>query len=98
MRKNTAATNVISDMTLKINAWRMNGMVRRILKNSIASSLPGRVADGEPRHAAAMAIGEIHDRARDQHRREHRGHDAQTMHHGEAAHRARHHEQRKPDD
>src|SRR3954469_14185823 len=79
--------NVMSEMTLKTNACRMKGMVRRILKNSMAL-FPGGVADGEARHPPAMTVDQVHDRARHRHRREHRGEDAEAVHHGEAAHRA----------
>src|SRR5690348_13505098 len=78
---------VMSEMTLKTSACRMKGMVRRILKNSMAL-FPGGVADGQARDAAAVAIDEIDDCARDRHRREHGGEDAEAMHDGEAAHRA----------
>src|ERR1041384_4659943 len=96
-RKNTAARNVISEITLNTSACRMNGIVRRILKNSI-SSLPRGVAYREMRDAAAMAVCQVDDRARHDHRREHRRQDAEAVHYGEAAHRARHHQQRDADD
>ncbi len=35
-RKNTAAMNVTIDTTLNHSAWRMNGMSRRMRKNSMA--------------------------------------------------------------
>src|SRR5689334_21865469 len=78
---------VMSEMTLKTNACRMKGMIRRILKNSIAL-FPGGVADGEALHSAPVAVDQIHHRARHRHRREHGGEDAEAVHHGEAAHRA----------
>ena len=37
-RKNTAAKNVISEIRLNANAFFMNGMSRRILKNSMLIS------------------------------------------------------------
>src|SRR5690242_3337402 len=82
--------NVTSDMTLKINAYRMKGMVRRILKNSISATrlFPRGVADREARHAPAMAIDQIHDASRHGDGGEHGGQDAQAVHDGEAAHRA----------
>ena len=39
VRKNTAAAKVMNEIALKTNAWRMNGMSRRILKNSISMPL-----------------------------------------------------------
>src|SRR5262245_54623709 len=90
-RKPTAARKVSSEMTLKTSAYRMNGMVRRILKNSIVSgfpsSFPSRIADGELGHLAAVAVDQVDDGARHGHRREHRGEDAEAVHHREAAHR-----------
>src|SRR5260221_7716921 len=97
-RKNTAARKVMSEMTLNTSACRMNGMVRRILKNSISGSLPCGIADRQVGDLAAMAVDEVDDGARHHDRREHRGADAQAMHHGEAAHGSRHHEEGKPDD
>src|SRR6266702_7946196 len=101
-RKNTARRNVTSDTTLNASAWRMNGMSRRILKNSIASSrglLPGSVADRHVLELSARAVGEIHHAAAHHYRGEYRGEDAQAMHHREAAHRARaEDQQREPGD
>src|SRR3954463_3877600 len=77
---------VMSEMTLNTNACRMKGIVRRILKNSIAL-FPGRVADGEALHSPAMAVDEVDDRARHGDGGEHRGQDAEAVHDGEAAYR-----------
>src|SRR3954464_8118650 len=64
----------------------MNGMVLRILKNSI-SSLPRGIADAQPLYAPAVAVGQVDDRSRHGHRGEHGGEDAQAMHYREATHR-----------
>src|SRR3954468_2465041 len=78
---------VMSEMTLKTNACRMKGIVRRILKNSIAL-FPGRVADGEALYPPAVAVDKVDDRARHGDGREHRGQDAEAVHDGEAAYRS----------
>src|SRR4030088_1049652 len=98
-RKNTAAAKVSSEMMLNTSACRMKGIVRRILKNSMARSrpfpsFPDRGADQKPAHPAPVAVEQIYDGARYDDRRENRGGDAQAVHHREAAHRAGHHEQR----
>src|SRR5712664_1795740 len=102
-RKNTAARKVSSEMMLNTSACRMKGMVRRILKNSMARSrpfpsFPDRGADQKPAHPAPVAVEEIDFGARHDDRREHRSGDAQAMHYREAAHRTGDHEQRQPDD
>src|SRR3954463_15087908 len=88
-RKNTASRNVMAEMTLNTNACFMNGMVRRILKNSMARLLPlfpRGVADRQVRDAPAVPVHQVDEAARHDHRREHGGADAQTMHDREAAH------------
>src|SRR4028118_857772 len=53
-RKNTAARKVTSEITLKISACRMNGMSRRIRKNSI---LPFGDCFGEADQLLAATLG-----------------------------------------
>src|SRR5207245_7600783 len=77
-----------SDTTLNASAWRMNGMSMRILKNSI-DLLPGRVADRNALELPARAVAEVDHAPAHHDRGENRGQDAQAVHHGEAAHRAR---------
>src|SRR5262245_22269630 len=102
-RKNTASRKVIPEITLNTNACRMKGMSFWMRKNSMSCSLDGArtsgglsrplvpvdVADRQPCQLAARAEHEVHDRARHSDGAEHRRQDAQTVHHGEAAHRAR---------
>ena len=61
-RNATAATNVSTEMTLNTSAWRMNGMSRRIRKNSMVASCGfamrwcrGAVARDQPRLAGEAA-------------------------------------------
>src|ERR1700712_2662678 len=54
-RKNTAARNVTSEITLKTSAFSMNGMSRRILKNSTACPFWGRTR--HPEHSRLLGLG-----------------------------------------
>src|SRR4029453_17786272 len=85
-RKNTASTNVTSEITLNTSAWRMNGMSRVNLKNSMMRA-PLRFRRLDRRHAArlphlpdrdavellAAAVDQRNDAARHEHPRKHRG-------------------------
>src|SRR5690606_16137592 len=85
--KNTASRKVTTEMTLNFSAWRMKGMSFWMRNSSMCVS-PGRSADREAVDLATTAVDEVHEHARDQDGAEHRGQDAQAVHHREAAHRA----------
>src|SRR5438105_10289186 len=101
-RKNTAARNMANEMTLNTSACRMNGMSRVKRKNSMVMPAPcsclrrHRRTVGSPHLAnrdlvelLSTAVDQRDDATRHEHRREHRGQNAEHVDDGETADRSR---------